>query len=103
MVILIWFFKVCFFDPFGPIDKLAKSEVKYPYRPIFKFFIFRSDDISIRCIIINLILLSLMLSEGGEENSHAFASPCKRAATTRATSSIIRRGQKDTEANIIQF
>ena len=49
---------------------------------------------SISCIIINFILLLLMLSEGGEENS------IKRAGTERFTSSIIKSGQKDTEASI---
>ena len=44
-----------------------------------------------------------MLSEGGEENSiyHAFAAPFKRAGTTRATSSIIKSGQKDNQASIL--
>ena len=43
-----------------------------------------------------------MLSEGGEENSiyHAFAAPFKRAGTERGTSSIIKSGQKGTEASI---
>ena len=57
MVISIWFFKVCLFNPFWPIDKLAKNKVKYPYRPIFLFFIFHIVEISISCIIINLILV----------------------------------------------
>ena len=57
------------------MDKLAKCEVKYPCRPIFLIFYFHSVDNSISCIIMNLILLPLMLSEGGEENSisHALA------------------------------
>ena len=44
------------------------------------------------------------VSEGGEESSisQAFAAPYdERAGTTRATSSIIRSGQKDTEASIL--
>ena len=49
-----------------------------------------------------------MLSEGSEERSmyHAFAALfkeiIKRAGTTRAMSSIIKSGQKDTEASIIK-
>ena len=77
MVISTLFFKVCLFNPFWRIDKLAKSEVKYPYRPIFYFLIFHSIEISVSCIIINLIILLLMLSDGGEENpiSHSFTAP----------------------------
>ena len=45
-----------------------------------------------------------MLSKGGEENSiyHAFAAPFKPAGTARATSSIIKSGQRDTEASILE-
>ena len=47
-----------------------------------------------------------MLSKGGDENSiyHAFAAPIneqiKLTRTARATSSVIKSGQKDTEASI---
>ena len=47
-----------------------------------------------------------MLSEGGEENSiyHAFAAPfiiiIRHSGTERGTNSIIKSGQKDTEASI---
>ena len=77
MVISIWFFQVCLFRPFWTIGKLAKSEVKYPYKTIFWFIIFHGVEISISCIIINIILLPLMLSEGDEENSlyHVFTAP----------------------------
>ena len=34
--ISVWFFKVFLFLPFWSINKLANSEVKCPYRPIFK-------------------------------------------------------------------
>ena len=48
--------------------------------------------------MINFIFLPLMLSEGGEENSiyHII----KHAGNKSATSSIIKSGQKDTEASI---
>ena len=69
MVISIWFFQVCLFRPFWLIDKLAKSEVKNPYKPIFNKLFFISVEISISCIMINFILLPMMLIEGGEENS----------------------------------
>ena len=43
-----------------------------------------------------------MLGEGGERNPicHTPFNEIKRAGTARATSSIIKSGQKDTEASI---
>ena len=45
-----------------------------------------------------------MLREGGEENSlyHAFAAPFNEYGTERGMSSMIKSGQKGTEASIIQ-
>ena len=50
---------------------------------MFYFIIFQSGEISISSIIINFILLPLMLSEGGEENSiyHAFVIPLNQSAS----------------------
>ena len=78
MVISVWFFQVYIFCPFWTIGKLAKK-VKWniPTKQFLEFIIFHGAEISISCIIINFILLPLMLSEGGEENSicHASAAP----------------------------